>query len=105
MPELLSLPDPDPRENHTRENHIRETHSREIRIRENHSRVIVQEKPNDDNNFQDENTTSGRFGSVQSNIDKKLGAIKNIDKKAVKQWFNTGMDSLKEQLRVLNNSD
>ena len=96
MPELLSLPDPDPRENHSREKHIRETHTRE-----NHTRVIVQAKPNDENNFQDENTTSGRFGSVQSNIDKKLGAIKNIDKKAVKQWFNTGMDSLKEQLRVL----
>jgi len=79
MPELLSLPDLDPKDAPMK--------------------VIVQRKPLSQT---DENTTTGsRFGNVQSKIDNKLGAIKNIDKKAVKNWFNTNVESFKEHMRVL----
>lgn len=82
MPELMSLPDPDPK------------------VEQVVERVIVMEKPQQQV-FADENNSGGRFSNVQSNIDKKLGAIKNIDKVAVKKWFNTNMESLKEHIRVL----
>lgn len=82
MPELMSLPDPDPK------------------VEQDMERVTVMEKPQQQV-FADENNSGGRFSNVQSNIDKKLGAIKNIDKVAVKKWFNTNMESLKEHIRVL----
>ena len=79
MPELLSLPDLDSKEAPTK--------------------VIVERKPLSQT---DENTSSGgRFGNVQSKIDNKLVAIKNIDKKAVKNWFSNNVESFKEHMRVL----
>lgn len=79
MPELLSLPDLDPKDTPMK--------------------VIVQRKPLSQT---DENTTtSSRFSNVQSKIDNKLGAIKNIDKKAVKNWFSNNVESFKEHMRVL----
>ena len=85
MPELLSLPDVDPK--HTP------------------IKVIVERKPlsqADENRNTNTNSNIGsRFVSVQSKIDTKLGAIKNIDKKAVKNWFNTNVESLKEHMRAI----
>jgi hypothetical protein len=87
MPELLSLPDLNPREAPMK--------------------VIVERKPlsqTDENKHAHGNgnmNLGGRFGNVQSKIDNKLGAIKNIDKKAVKNWFSTNVESLKEHMRVL----
>lgn len=91
MPELLSLPDLDPKEAPIK--------------------VIVERKPlsqTDENTNTNTNTDNklgatwnNKLGNVQSKIDNKLGAIKNIDKKAVKNWFNTNVESFKEHMRVL----
>ena len=87
MPELLSLPDLD---------------SKDAPIK-----VIVERKPlsqTDENTNTDNKlgaTWNNKLGNVQSKIDNKIGAIKNIDKKAVKNWFNTNVESFKEHMRVL----
>jgi len=83
MPELLSLPDADPKV---------------YRIHD-----VVRENPPSlaPHVYGDENNFKGRLSGMGSNMEKKFGAISNIDKKAVKQWFSTGMESLKEHIRVL----
>ncbi|XP_024381244.1 uncharacterized protein [Physcomitrium patens] len=84
MPELLSLPDLDPKD-------------------QSPIKVVVEKKPTWQSRYADENApnSGGRFGNVQSKIDNKLGAIKNIDKKAVKNWFNTNMESFKVHMKNL----
>lgn len=81
MPELLSLPDP----------------------KDQSLKVIVEKKPSWQSRYADENApnSGGRFSNVQNKIDNKLGAIKNIDKKAVKNWFNTNMESFKVHMKNL----
>lgn len=81
MPELLSLPDLDPKDTPMK--------------------VIVERKPLSQTNENSTTPSGGRFGNVQSKIDDKLVAIKKIDKKAVKNWFSTNVESFKEHMRVL----
>ena len=85
MPKLLSLLDVDPKDTPIK--------------------VIVKRKPlsqADENRNTNTNSNIGSmFFSMQSKINTKLDAIKNIDKKVVKNRFNTNVESLKEQMRAI----